>query len=96
VRQEFADPRDDLGSVQLDIGHQCLARELGHAVLQVEAGCAPSGEIGGDLLGDGLRRPDVERTPRPGLMAKDSLVGAAGPGQPARLLDDGRPNASWP
>ena len=53
--------------------------EPAHAVLQVEAVRAESGEVCRDLLGDGFRRPDVERSVAARSRAKDSLVGIANP-----------------
>src|SRR5215467_10106330 len=59
--EQFADPRDDLAAVQLDVGHELFVCEAGHAVLQVEPGRAKDAQAGGDLPGDGLRRADVQR-----------------------------------
>src|SRR6266478_647459 len=53
-RQQFADARDDLAAVQLDVGHELVVRQARHAVLQVEPGGLQGAEVRGDLLRDGL------------------------------------------
>jgi len=52
-------------------------RQPSHAVFQVEAVRAESGEIGGDLPRDGLWKPDVERSPWPDLV-HEGLLGRDG------------------
>lgn len=53
-------------------------REASHAVFQVEAGRAKSGEICRDLLRDGFWRPDVERSLWPDLIEEGLLSGRRG------------------
>ena len=52
--EQLADARDDLVTVQLDVGHELFVGQAGHAVLQVEPGGAKGAEVGGDLLRDGF------------------------------------------
>jgi hypothetical protein len=54
LAEQFADARDDLVAVQVDVGHELLVGQAWHAVLEVEAGGAEGAEIGGDLVCDGF------------------------------------------
>jgi succinate dehydrogenase/fumarate reductase flavoprotein subunit len=54
LAEQFADTRDDLTAVQLDIGHELVLRQARHAVLQVEPGGIEGAEVRGDLLRDGF------------------------------------------
>jgi hypothetical protein len=45
LSEKFADARDDLCSVEFDVGHEGFMPEAPHAVFQVEAGRAEGGEI---------------------------------------------------
>jgi len=55
LAEQFADARDDLAAVQLDIGHELVVRQARHAVLQVEPGGVQGAQVRGDLLRDGFR-----------------------------------------
>src|SRR5208282_682750 len=55
LAEQFADARDDLAAVQLDVGHELVVRQARHAVLQVEPGGPQGAEVRGDLLRDGFR-----------------------------------------
>ena len=54
LAEQFADARDDLTAVQLDVGHELVVRQARHAVLQVEPGGTQGAEVRGDLLRDGF------------------------------------------
>jgi SAM-dependent methyltransferase len=54
LAEQFADARDDLAAVELDVGHELVMRQARHAVLQVEPGGLQGAEVRGDLLRDGL------------------------------------------
>jgi hypothetical protein len=55
LAEQFADVRDDLAPVQLDVAHELIVRQARHAVLQVEPGGPQGAEVRGDLLRDGFR-----------------------------------------
>jgi hypothetical protein len=55
LAEQFADARDDLAAVQLDVGHELVVRQARHAVLQVEPGGVQGAEVRGDLARDGFR-----------------------------------------
>ena len=67
LAEQFADARDDLVAVQLDVGHELVMRQARHAVLQVEPGGAQGAEVRGDLVCDGFGRADVQCSVRPGF-----------------------------
>jgi hypothetical protein len=54
LAEQFADARDDLPAVQLDVGHELVVRQARHAVLQVEPGSLQGTEVRGDLPRDGF------------------------------------------
>src|SRR5882724_6524984 len=88
VGQELADAWDDLGAVQLDVGDECSMRETPHAVFQIEAVRAETGQILSDLLRDGLWRPDVERSLWPDLLHEGFLGGDCESARLAHVADD--------
>src|ERR1700737_1548995 len=62
-------------------------RQTSHAIFQVEAVRAESGEICCDLLRDGFWRPDVERAPWPDLV-QEGLRGRDGESADLAVVPD--------
>ena len=52
--EQFAGARDDLVSVELNVGHELVVGQAWHAVFQVEPGGSQGAEVGGDLLRHGF------------------------------------------
>src|SRR5260370_30947423 len=61
ISEQVADTRDDLRAVEVDVRHERVVGEASHPVFQIETGRAEVREVRRDLLGHGLRGPDVQR-----------------------------------